>query len=115
MHLLNASAFVFSFLLIFLLFVQNPHAAVLRCPRNLSRIPCFLRKRTYVLFSTIARCPPHRYQAHDSSQQIAEKQQDATDRRMVELQESSAGSAWIDVQFLKTAMEQLIECRRVLK
>lgn len=56
-----------------------------------------------------------RYQAHDSSQQIAEKQQDATERRMVELQESSAGSAWIDVQFLKTAMEQLIECRRVLK
>lgn len=58
---------------------------------------------------------PSRYQAHDSSQQIAEKQQDATERRMVELQESSAGSAWIDVQFLKTAMEQLIECRRVLK
>ena len=56
-----------------------------------------------------------RYQAHHSSQQIAEKQQDATERRMVELQESSAGSAWIDVQFLKTAMEQLIECRRVLK
>lgn len=56
-----------------------------------------------------------RYQAHDSSQQIAEKQQDTTERRMVELQESSAGSAWIDVQFLKTAMEQLIECRRVLK
>lgn len=56
-----------------------------------------------------------RYQAHDSSQQIAEKQQDSTERRMVELQESSAGSAWIDVQFLKTAMEQLIECRRVLK
>jgi len=25
------------------------------------------------------------------------------------------GSPWIDVQFLKNAMEQLIECRRVLK
>lgn len=59
--------------------------------------------------------PNCRYQAHHSSQQIAERQQDSTERRMVELQESSAGSAWIDVQFLKTAMEQLIECRRVLK
>ena len=34
---------------------------------------------------------------------------------MVELQESLEGSTWIDVQFLKTAAEQLIECRRVLK
>lgn len=57
---------------------------------------------------------PYRYQAHHSSQQIAEKQQDTTERRMVELQEA-VGSAWIDVQFLKTAVEQLIECRRVLK
>ena len=33
---------------------------------------------------------------------------------MIELQESGK-SAWIDVQFLKQAVEQVIECRRVLK
>ncbi|CAM9350993.1 unnamed protein product [Choristocarpus tenellus] len=55
-----------------------------------------------------------RYQAHHLSQQMAEKHQDATEARMIALQETSS-AAWIDVQFLKTAMEQLIECRRVLK
>ncbi|CAN0036522.1 unnamed protein product [Discosporangium mesarthrocarpum] len=56
-----------------------------------------------------------RYQAHDHSQKMAEKQQGVTEGRMIELQESNAGFAWIDVQFLKSATEQLIECRRVLK
>lgn len=78
---------------------------------------CFLQSSlTYFFSVTLPFSSPvfFRYQAHHSSQQIAEKQQDTTERRMVELQEA-VGSAWIDVQFLKTAVEQLIECRRVLK
>jgi len=35
---------------------------------------------------------------------------------MIQLQDSgNAETSWIDVQFLKAAVEQLIECRRVLK
>jgi ariadne-1 len=34
---------------------------------------------------------------------------------MVLLQESSDDAKWSDVEFLKTANEQLVECRRVLK
>ncbi len=34
---------------------------------------------------------------------------------MGELQETTGGSSWIDVQFLKTANEMVIECRRTLK
>lgn len=34
---------------------------------------------------------------------------------MVLLQESSKNSQWTDVEFLKTANEQLVECRKVLK
>mmetsp|Transcript_15401 Transcript_15401/g.17109 ORF Transcript_15401/g.17109 Transcript_15401/m.17109 type:complete len:113 (+) Transcript_15401:1-339(+) len=34
---------------------------------------------------------------------------------MVLLQESSDNAKWSDVEFLKTANEQLVECRRVLK
>jgi len=56
-----------------------------------------------------------RYYNHHQAQKYAEKQQAATERRMVELQEQSAGSTWIDVQFLKNATDQLIECRRALK
>jgi ariadne-1 len=34
---------------------------------------------------------------------------------MVMLQESTDHARWSDVEFLKTANEQLVECRRVLK
>lgn len=34
---------------------------------------------------------------------------------MIELQESTGGSSWIDVQYLKVANEMVIECRRTLK
>merc|ERR1711871_1396157 len=37
-----------------------------------------------------------------------------TEARMAELQNSSQGSSWIDVQFLKTAMEQVFTLRQVL-
>ena len=34
---------------------------------------------------------------------------------MVQLQDSSESAKWTDVEFLKAANEQLVECRRVLK
>ncbi|KAH8054162.1 hypothetical protein JL720_14533 [Aureococcus anophagefferens] len=45
-----------------------------------------------------------RFHGHDQSQAFATKQLESTEKRMVELQESTHGS-WIDVQFLKTANE----------
>uniref|UniRef100_A0A7S2SUQ6 RBR-type E3 ubiquitin transferase n=1 Tax=Rhizochromulina marina TaxID=1034831 RepID=A0A7S2SUQ6_9STRA len=56
-----------------------------------------------------------RYQSHHQAQKFAEKQLESTERRMVELQETTGGSSWIDVQYLKTANEMVIECRRTLK
>jgi len=55
-----------------------------------------------------------RYQGHDMSLKFASKQRDNAEKRMLEMQESEK-SAWIDVQFLKQAVEQVIECRRILK
>mmetsp|Transcript_4026 Transcript_4026/g.7621 ORF Transcript_4026/g.7621 Transcript_4026/m.7621 type:complete len:552 (+) Transcript_4026:279-1934(+) len=56
-----------------------------------------------------------RYHAHAQAQKFAKKQLLQTEARMVSLQEGSADTSWIDVQFLKEATEQLVECRRVLK
>ncbi|KAJ1451909.1 hypothetical protein M885DRAFT_528301 [Pelagophyceae sp. CCMP2097] len=55
-----------------------------------------------------------RWQGHGSAQKFAVKQLEATEKRMVQLQESTHGS-WIDVQFLKAANEMVIDCRRTLK
>lgn len=56
-----------------------------------------------------------RYHAHDEGQKYAQKHLAATEERMVQLQETSDDSRWSDVEFLKTANEQLVVCRRVLK
>lgn len=56
-----------------------------------------------------------RYHAHAEAQKFARKQLKETEARMVLLQESSDDAKWTDVEFLKTANEQLVECRRVLK
>mmetsp|Transcript_10859 Transcript_10859/g.15207 ORF Transcript_10859/g.15207 Transcript_10859/m.15207 type:complete len:523 (-) Transcript_10859:58-1626(-) len=56
-----------------------------------------------------------RYHAHSEAQAFAKKQLRETETRMVLLQESSDNAKWSDVEFLKTANEQLVECRRVLK
>ena len=53
-----------------------------------------------------------RYHGHDQAQKFATKQLEATEKRMMELQETTSGS-WIDVQFLKAANEMVIDCRRV--
>jgi ariadne-1 len=56
-----------------------------------------------------------RYHAHSEAQKFAKKQLKETEARMVLLQESSDDAKWSDVEFLKAANEQLVECRRVLK
>lgn len=56
-----------------------------------------------------------RYANHDQALKIAGKRIRAAERRMQELQESSKQASWIDVQFLREATDELIECRRVLK
>ena len=49
------------------------------------------------------------------AQKFAKRQQLETEKRMVLLQEQRNNSTWADVEFLKIANEQLVECRRVLK
>jgi len=57
-----------------------------------------------------------RFHAHSEAQAFAKKQLRDTEARMTILQESTSDkSTWTDVEFLKAAVEQLIECRRVLK
>uniref|UniRef100_A0A7S3PJG6 RBR-type E3 ubiquitin transferase n=1 Tax=Aplanochytrium stocchinoi TaxID=215587 RepID=A0A7S3PJG6_9STRA len=55
-----------------------------------------------------------RYALHQQAAQFAARQRAQAEERMIKLQGQS-GSGWIDVQFLDQAVEQLIECRRVLK
>ena len=50
-----------------------------------------------------------RYHAHAEAQKFAKKQLKETENRMVLLQESSDDAKWSDVEFLKTANEQLVE------
>jgi ariadne-1 len=56
----------------------------------------------------------NRYQAHESSLKIANKQRIAALEKMREMQAQQA-DAWIDVQYVRDAVEEVIECRRVLK
>mmetsp|Transcript_31805 Transcript_31805/g.70077 ORF Transcript_31805/g.70077 Transcript_31805/m.70077 type:complete len:376 (+) Transcript_31805:76-1203(+) len=55
-----------------------------------------------------------RYHGHDHALKFASSQRESAEARMVEQQEQQKTS-WIDVQFLKQAAEQVIDCRRVLK
>jgi ariadne-1 len=56
-----------------------------------------------------------RYQNHTQAQKFAGDQRCKIESRMEQMQEGGGGTSWIDAQFLKTANEQLISCRRVLK
>eukprot|EP00567_Pseudictyota_dubia_P001932 CAMPEP_0197466988 /NCGR_PEP_ID=MMETSP1175-20131217/65337_1 /TAXON_ID=1003142 /ORGANISM="Triceratium dubium, Strain CCMP147" /LENGTH=609 /DNA_ID=CAMNT_0043003047 /DNA_START=1 /DNA_END=1830 /DNA_ORIENTATION=+ len=56
-----------------------------------------------------------RFHAHAEAQKFAKRQLRETEQRMVLLQEQSSDATWTDVEFLKAANEQLVECRRVLK
>lgn len=55
-----------------------------------------------------------RFQGHDQAGKFAAKQRQHAEERMTELQKKG-GKGWIDVQFIMEAVEQVIECRRVLK
>jgi len=62
-----------------------------------------------------------RYHNHDHAKKFAQKQRDQTEKRMAELHDkqqsknSSTTTSWIDVQFLRSATDEVFECRRVLK
>lgn len=56
-----------------------------------------------------------RFHAHSQAQDFAKKSLKETEQRMVLLQEQNSDTVWTDVEFLKTANEQLVECRKVLK
>lgn len=55
-----------------------------------------------------------RYHGHDHALKFASTQREGAERKMLEQQETHK-SSWIDVQFLKQAVEQVIESRRLLK
>jgi ariadne-1 len=55
-----------------------------------------------------------RYHGHEDSLKYAQKDRVKAEQRMLERQESDK-STWMEVQFLKNATDQVIECRRVLK
>ena len=55
-----------------------------------------------------------RYHGHDQALKFASAHRHAAEARMAARQESQR-SAWIDVQYLRQAVEQVIDCRRVLK
>lgn len=56
-----------------------------------------------------------RYHSHDQAKKFAAVQRKEIEERMSQLQASSSTSTWVDVQFLKAAMEVVFECRQVLK
>merc|ERR1712038_609221 len=56
-----------------------------------------------------------RFHAHSDAQKFAMKQLKETGTKMMLLQECKDNATWSDVEFLKVANEQLVECRRVLK
>ena len=56
-----------------------------------------------------------RYHGHSEAQKFAKKSVKETETRMVLLQEQNAETTWTDVEFLKAANEQLVDCRQVLK
>jgi len=56
-----------------------------------------------------------RFSAHAQAEKFARDQLRETETKMALLQERSVVATWVDVEFLKAANEQLVECRRVLK
>jgi len=56
----------------------------------------------------------HRYHSHEQSKKFEQTLRQAAVAKMVSIQNTDE-SRWIDVQYIDTATEQLIECRRTLK
>lgn len=55
-----------------------------------------------------------RFHGHTQARTFAKKSLKETEARMILLQEQNSDTVWTDVEFLKTANEQLVECRKVL-
>ncbi len=56
-----------------------------------------------------------RFHEHSQAQDFARKSVKETEARMILLQEQNSDTVWTDVEFLKAANKQLVECRNVLK
>lgn len=56
-----------------------------------------------------------RYDAHAQAQVFAGKQLKATEERLDSAPKTTKDAKWSDVEYLKAANVQLVECRRVLK
>ena len=56
-----------------------------------------------------------RFHEHSQAQDFARKSIKETEARMILLQEQNSDTVWTDVEFLKAANKQLVECRNVLK
>jgi len=56
-----------------------------------------------------------RFTNHSEAGKFAERMRLGTEQRMADLQKANSQATWIDVQFLNSATETLIQCRRVLK
>ena len=56
-----------------------------------------------------------RFHSHAQAQDFAIKSVKGTEARMILLQEQNSDTVWTDVEFLKAANRQLVECRKVLK
>jgi len=56
-----------------------------------------------------------RYHGHEMSLKFANKQKIEAENKMKEIQERDRQGGWSDVEYLAKAVDQLIECRRVLK
>jgi len=56
----------------------------------------------------------HRYQSHEQSKKFEQTLRESAVVKMVSIQNTDS-NRWIDVQYIDTATEQLIECRRTLK
>ncbi|GBG26191.1 E3 ubiquitin-protein ligase dbl4 [Hondaea fermentalgiana] len=55
-----------------------------------------------------------RFATHQQAGKFATEQRKQAEQRMIDMQSKDQEQSWVDVQFLQQAVEQLIECRRVL-
>eukprot|EP00741_Cyanophora_paradoxa_P011402 tig00020556_g11013.t1 len=57
----------------------------------------------------------HRYLNHENSLKMEAQLREKGEEKMRQIQENCATQTWIDVQYIKKALDQLLQCRHVLK
>jgi len=57
----------------------------------------------------------NRFAAHTQAEKFAKDHLKKIESKMAVFQEQAQAATWVDVEFLRAANEQLVECRRVLK